>query len=130
MLLKKNRANGKEGLNQNIEFLILKMEAAIYKIVRALDNDLRLLIIDKLKGIPMTEKELFQLLNKERPDLKYRESLYRQVEMLVQAGLVRKFYDTSKRRICYTCDASQIFIDLRAMEANIVTDTKNEVLTQ
>jgi Fe2+ or Zn2+ uptake regulation protein len=98
------------------------MEARIYNIVRALDNDLRLLILDKLKGTPMTEKELFEKISKERPELKYRESLYRQVEMLVQAGLVRKYYDTGKRRICYTCDASHIFIDLNAMDANIVTN--------
>jgi|GEM_PF-5504189 len=98
------------------------MEARIYNIVRALDNDLRLLILDKLKGTPMTEKELFEKISKERPELKYRESLYRQVEMLVQAGLVRKYYDTGKRRICYTCDASHIFIDLNTMDANIVTN--------
>lgn len=58
------------------------MEARIYNIVRALDNDLRLLILDKLKGTPMTEKELFEKISKERPELKYRESLYRQVEVI------------------------------------------------
>jgi Fe2+ or Zn2+ uptake regulation protein len=106
------------------------MQAGIYKIVKALDNDLRLLILDKLKGTPMTEKELFEQLSKERPDLKYRESLYRQVETLVQAGLVKKFYDMGKRRISYACEASQVFIDLRAMDANIVADDGSKVISQ
>lgn len=106
------------------------MKAGIYKIVRALDNDLRLLILDKLNGISMTEKELFETLRKERLDLKYRESLYRQIEMLVQAGLVKKYYDTDKRRICYTCEASRIFIDLNAMDVNVVTNEKSSEVTQ
>lgn len=102
------------------------MQAGIYKIVKALDNDLRLLIIDKLKGTSMTEKELFEKISVEKPDLRYRESLYRQIETLVQAGLVRKFYDTGKRRICYTCDASHIFIDLNAMDASIVVENESK----
>jgi len=106
------------------------MEATIYKIVRALDNDLRLLILDKLKGRAMTEKELFDELSKERPDVKYRESLYRQIEMLVQAGLVKKFYDMSKRRIGYSCEVNHVFIDLGAMDADIVTDRESKVLSQ
>ena len=110
----------------------MKLEAKIYKIIRALDNDLRLLIIDKLIGNSLTEKELFETISKERPDLKYRESLYRQIETLVQAGLVTKYYDTAKRRICYTCELDNISIDLKAMNVNVANDTnkENSVLSQ
>lgn len=106
------------------------MEATIYQIVRALDNDFRLLILDKLTGTAMTEKELFDTLRNERPDLKYRESLYRQIETLVAVGLVKKFYDVNKRRISYISDATKIYIDLRAMAANIIDDSEHQVVSQ
>ena len=106
------------------------MEATIYQIIRALDNDFRLLILDKLNGTAMTEKELFEKLRVERPDLKYRESLYRQIETLVAVGLVKKFYDVNKRRISYTSDTSKIHIDLRAMAANIIDDGGHKVVSQ
>jgi Fe2+ or Zn2+ uptake regulation protein len=60
----------------------------------------------------LTLQEIFEkLCRKEGVRIKYRESVFRALDKLVDAGLIEKFYD-KKKGICYKLLIHKIEIDL------------------
>lgn len=84
----------------------------IGKIIPALDSETRREIIKILGKGPSTVKDIFQEIKKtQKVSVRYRESIYRALEKLVNAGLVEKYYDKEKG-ICYKLLMRKIKLDL------------------
>jgi Fe2+ or Zn2+ uptake regulation protein len=81
------------------------------KVVSALNSSTRRKILSVLEKDHMTLQEIFEKLNKEGVEVKYRESVYRALQKLVNAGLIEKFYEKQKG-ICYKLVMRKIEIDL------------------
>lgn len=59
----------------------------------------------------MTAVEVFRELKKGRPQIKYRETVYRSLEKLFDAGLVEKYY-VKEKGLCYKISVTNLTIDL------------------
>jgi len=89
----------------------------IGKIIQALDSETRREIIRILDRGPGTLTEIFEEIKKvQKVSVRYRESIYRALEKLVNAGLVEKYYDKEKG-ICYKLLVRKIELDL--IEGNV-----------
>lgn len=83
----------------------------IRKIIAALDSDMRIEILKILADSPKTVSEVLSNLHKRDIEVKYRETVYRALEKLVDAGLVEKYYEKEKG-LCYKILMDRITIDL------------------
>ena len=83
----------------------------IRKVIAALDSDMRIEILKILADSPKTVSEVLSNLHKRDIEVKYRETVYRALEKLVDAELVEKYYDKEKG-LCYKILMNRITIDL------------------
>jgi Fe2+ or Zn2+ uptake regulation protein len=83
----------------------------IAKIISALNSDLRREILKTLAERPYTVLEVLNKLKKKGLDVKYRETVYRALEKLVDAELVEKFY-TKEKGLCYKLPLTRITIEI------------------
>jgi Fe2+ or Zn2+ uptake regulation protein len=81
------------------------------KVIAALDSELRREILRIVSKEPMTAIQVFEDLKKSRMKIKYRETVYRGLEKLFDAGLVDKFY-VKEKGLCYKATAKSISIDI------------------
>jgi Fe2+ or Zn2+ uptake regulation protein len=91
----------------------------IDKAVSALGSKLRREILKIISKEPMTVIQVLEELRKRKFDVKYRESVYRALEKLVDSGLVEKCY-IKEKGLCYKLKVKIVKIDL----------TKGEMETQ
>jgi Fe2+ or Zn2+ uptake regulation protein len=89
------------------------------KVVSALNSKLRREILKIISEEPMNVIQVLRELRKRKLDVKYRETVYRALEKLVNSGLVEKHYIKGKG-LCYKLAVKIVKIDL----------TKGEVETQ
>lgn len=83
----------------------------IKKVIAALNSDLRREILKIIAGQAMTVVEVLGELNKRGLEIKYRESVYRSLEKLLDAGLVEKYY-VKEKGLCYKVSVANLTIDL------------------
>lgn len=83
----------------------------IEKVVAALNSDLRREILKIIAGQTMTVVEVLKELNKRGLEVRYRESVYRALEKLLDAGLVQKYY-IKEKGLCYKITLNRIIIDI------------------
>jgi len=65
---------------------------------------------------PHSVMEVMHELNKRGFKMKYRESVYRALEKLADAGLVQKYYDNKERGIRYRLLKAKIDIDFQSQK--------------
>jgi Fe2+ or Zn2+ uptake regulation protein len=82
------------------------------KLFSALDSDLRRRILVILAEKPNTVLGVMQTLRNKGLGVKYRETVYRSLETLLDAGLVEKFYDREKG-LCYRSAYSKLTIEIK-----------------
>lgn len=75
---------------------------------RALSHKLRLRILEYLVGHDATVKEVYKSLG----DVKYRDTVFRHLEILKEAGLVIKFYDDEAKALKYKIAVRAVRIGL------------------
>jgi DNA-binding transcriptional ArsR family regulator len=75
---------------------------------RALSHKLRLRILEYLAGRESTVKEVYESLG----DIKYRDTVFRHLETLKEAGLVIKFYDDETKALKYKIAVRTVRIGL------------------
>ncbi len=81
-------------------------------VMRALDSDVRrMLMLQALDGAK-TSLEYKDELLKHGYDIKYKESIYKDLQLLVDAGLVEKYYDKEKKAIVYGSKIDTVVFDL------------------
>ena len=85
------------------------------KVISALYSETRRKILKILAEGPMTVQETLNKLSQLGFKIKYRESIFRALEKLVNAELVEKFYDR-KKGICYK-------LLIRRIEINLIKET-------
>jgi Fe2+ or Zn2+ uptake regulation protein len=83
------------------------------KVIAALNSDFRREVLRILSKEPMTVGQVLEELKRHKVGVKYRETVYRAVEKLVEAGLVDKSYVKNKG-LCYKLTVSRITIDIAA----------------
>jgi len=85
---------------------------SIEKIIKALNSRTRRKILKILSEGPKNVKEVFIVLKEQySTNIKYRESVFKALEKLVEADLVEKFYEKGKG-ITYRLKRKKITIDL------------------
>ena len=82
-------------------------------VIAAFDSDVRREILTVLHSGPQTVKEVLQELVKRNQQVRYRETVYRALEKLVDAHLVDKFYK-KEHGLCYKLVSSQITIEIKS----------------
>jgi Fe2+ or Zn2+ uptake regulation protein len=61
---------------------------------------------------PKTSMDYKEELVKRGYDIKYKESIYKDLQLLVEAGLVEKYYDKEKKAIVYGSKVDTVVFDL------------------
>jgi Fe2+ or Zn2+ uptake regulation protein len=89
------------------------------KVISALNSELRREILKIISKEPMPVVQVLEELKKRKYDVKYRESVYRALEKLVDSELVEKCY-IKEKGLCYRLKVKSLKIDL----------TKGEIETQ
>jgi Fe2+ or Zn2+ uptake regulation protein len=85
------------------------------KVISALNSELRREILKIISKEPMPVVQVLEELKKRKYDVKYRESVYRALEKLVDSGLVEKCYIKNKG-LCYKLKVKIVKIDLSKSE--------------
>jgi len=83
----------------------------IRKVISALDSDLRREILRIVADNPGTVVDVLNQLRKRGFEVKYRETVYRAMEKLVDAQLMEKFYE-KERGLCYKLSLTSLEIDI------------------
>ncbi len=91
------------------ERFIKNME--IDKVIAALNSKLRREILKIISKQPMTVIQVLEELKKRKIEVKYRETVYRALEKMFDAGLVEKGY-IKEKGLCYKLTLNRIVIDL------------------
>jgi len=77
-----------------------------------LSSEVRIEILKLLSHSSASVKEVLTKLQTNKIEIKYRESVYRDLEKLVEAGLVKKYYDNKHKGIRYGLLITQIQFNL------------------
>lgn len=83
----------------------------IDKTISALNSKLRREILKIIAKEPMNVVQVLEELRKRKFDVKYRESVYRALEKLVDSGLAEKYYIKGKG-LCYKLKIKIVKLDL------------------
>lgn len=89
------------------------------KIVRALNSDARRSLLRLAQDKPMTALEFHKKMETSEFYHSYKESTYKDLQMLVETGLVEKYRDGNSD-ILYRSRVDQIILDLDNMKVEIV----------
>ena len=89
------------------------------KVISALNSDLRREILKILAEKPYTVLEVSNRLKSKGVNVKYRETVYRALEKLVDADVVAKFY-TRQKGLCYRLSLTQATIRIGKDSLDIV----------
>ncbi|MBO3840284.1 MAG: helix-turn-helix domain-containing protein [Thermoproteota archaeon] len=81
------------------------------KVISALNSKMRREILKTISKEPMTVMQVFEELKRRNFEVKYRETVYRALERLLDAGLVEKYYNPEKG-LCYRIKVKLITLDL------------------
>ncbi|RLF03709.1 MAG: hypothetical protein DRK00_08375 [Thermoprotei archaeon] len=96
----------------------------VEKVASALNSELRREILKVLAGEPETALGVLNKLKERGIKVRYRETVYRALEKLVEANLVEKFYKRG-RGICYGLLVNHIL--LRIDEEKISIEGKKRI---
>lgn len=91
----------------------------IAKVISALNSDLRREILKILAEKPHTVLDVLNKLKSKGFDVKYRETVYRALEKLVDAELVEKFY-AKEKGLCYKLLLTRMTIEITKESLDIV----------
>jgi predicted transcriptional regulator len=89
-----------------------KKESNLAYVMRALDSNVRRMIMLLALDGPKTSMDYKEELVKRGYDIKYKESIYKDLQLLVEAGLVEKYYDKEKKAIVYGSKVDTVVFDL------------------
>ncbi len=89
-------------------------------LLRALDSELRreLIRIAYEEGA-LDADGYYNSIIKRGFKIKYKESVYKELQLLVEAELLEKYYDAKSKKIKYKLNATKVLVDLKSMECYI-----------
>jgi len=80
----------------------------------ALSNPTRVNLLRLLGDSSYDASEAHKAYNQTFEETKHRESIYRELEKLVDSGLVRKDYDQEEKQLVYSLQYTSVEVDLRS----------------
>jgi len=87
-------------------------ENNLSQVMKALDSPIRrMLMLLALEG-PKTSQGYKEELLKRGLEIKYKESIYKDLQLLVDAGLIQKYYDKEAKTIVYGSRIGTVVFDL------------------
>lgn len=94
-------------------------------LLRALDSELRreLIKIAHEEGA-LDADGYYNEIVKRGFSIKYKESVYKELQLLVEAELLDKYYDVKSKKIRYRLVANKIIVDIRSMESYVMREDK------
>jgi Fe2+ or Zn2+ uptake regulation protein len=90
-------------------------------ILRALDSDLRRELLKIAIEGPLDADGFYNKVIDRGFNIRYKESVYKELQMLVQAELIDKFYDVQSKKILYRLKSERVVVDIKTMEADLTT---------
>lgn len=84
----------------------------IGKVMRALDSPVRRMLLLLALEDPKPSQTYKEELLKRGFEIKYRESIYKDLQLLVDAELIHKYYDNETKAIVYGSNVSTVVFDL------------------
>ena len=91
----------------------------VITILKILASDRRLKLIRILDRTNQTAIELYRKFNSEYGAIGHRETVYRDLEMLRDVGIVTKNYDRKAKKLYYNLSAEQIAINLKTLQVKL-----------
>lgn len=91
----------------------------VTSVAHALSSETRVRLLALLHEKKLTSSEAFELYNENYDSPKRRESVYRELENLVDAGLVEKKYQSSSKKLMYAVKADTVCFDLGSGDVDI-----------
>lgn len=86
----------------------------------ALSNLTRVRLLRILSDTSHTASSAHEEYDRRFSDSKHRESVYRELENLVEQGLVEKHYETESKELRYTPRFTRLELDLEQSEVRVV----------
>jgi len=92
-------------------------------ILRALDSDLRRELMKIALQGPLDADGFYNKVVDSGFNIRYKESVYKELQTLVQAGLIDKYYDVQAKKILYRLKAGRVVVDIKTMETDVLDHT-------
>lgn len=93
-------------------------------ILRALDSDLRRELLKIALEGALDADGFYNKIVDRGFNIRYKESVYKELQTLVQADLISKYYDVKGKKILYSLKSSRVVVDIRTMETDIIAPTQ------
>jgi DNA-binding transcriptional ArsR family regulator len=84
----------------------------VTKVGKAISNGTRVKILRILADSPRSSIETYERYEAKHAEGKHRETIYRELENLVEAGLLTKTYNETASQIEYSLEQRRLLIDL------------------
>ena len=89
-------------------------------ILRALDSDLRRELLKIALEGPLDADGFYNAVTNRGFNIRYKESVYKELQTLVQAELIDKYYDVKTKKILYRLKAGRVVVDIKTMETDVM----------
>ena len=89
-------------------------------ILRALDSDLRRELLKIALEGPFDADGFYNAVINRGFNIRYKESVYKELQTLVQASLLDKYYDVKSKKILYRLKSGRVVVDIKTMETEIM----------
>jgi len=99
-------------VTEEVKPIIAAVNPVFSSVIRALDSPLRVGLVKILLEKPRSAPDIYQTLINSGFDIGDRDTVYKALQMLVDANLLEKYYDMNVKRICYKVATKQILIDI------------------
>jgi len=90
-------------------------------ILRALDSDLRRELLKIALEGPLDADGFYNKVIDRGFNIRYKESVYKELQTLVQADLIDKYYDVQSKKILYRLKTGKVVVDIRTMETETIS---------
>jgi len=96
-----------------------ELDSSTALILRALDSDLRRELLKVALEAPLDADGFYNAVVNRGFNIRYKESVYKELQTLVQAELIDKYYDVKSKKILYKLKAGRVVVDIKTMETFI-----------
>ena len=90
------------------------------ELAKALSSETRLKIIKILSEKELSALEVHEVYERTYKEGKHRESIYRELEKLVEVNILKKIYNEKEKKIVYKLAIQKIVIDLPTQRVEII----------
>lgn len=102
-----------------------EMESKTALVLRALDSDLRRELLRIAAVQPLDAEGFYNSVIDRGFNIRYKESVYKELQSLVEATMIDKYYDIKSKKILYRLSAVGITVNLKTMETSIVKNDED-----